>query len=383
MKKLWLILPFVLFTTLIFAFESDRWGRSAVTSANVTDSCKQVRSEITDSIVVFDDTMEANPVMVNDLQVIDSLQIPQWSVTPSTGVSGLFGADSTGDSLWYYFPGGKVAVYPQAGAGAMSQSDIVDTLNNSTVSMTQTWEWDGGNIIAADGQKVILTANDEGDSGSIYMGDSLHITADIPIRVGGTGITKIMDSLVIPTYAAFPNTGSEGLFGADSANDSLIAYWGGARRVIYPGAGGGADDWVIGANIGYWNGGTISLTTTTCFYYSATTADSLWSAPFSIPIEDDGDAIIIDSVLMTYYTQGVEDSIHVYLQYVNGDDAVMLDSAWFGGGSTGEETGNVVVNGDITLTKGTHDALRFTVGCVNNGNNDIRVPFYARIVCHK
>jgi hypothetical protein len=161
----------------------------------------------------------------------------------------MMGADSANDSLFLYLPGGKTCIYPQTVAGQMSGTDIMDSLNDATRTVTATWEWDGGNIIAADGQKVIWTADDEGDSASAYVSDTFHITADVPMRIGGAGITtvdsllvngkvtgnvQIRDTLIIPTYAAVPATGSEGLFAADSANDSLIAYWGAARRVIYP-----------------------------------------------------------------------------------------------------------------------------------------------------
>jgi hypothetical protein len=307
MKKLLLILPFLLMTTLIFAFEGGRWGATTSSTAagvgdtadavrgdirdttnawwgdtsaiystvvaleDSTDAAREdggdsaaayadlVRADIPDSIVVFADTMEANPVLINDLQAIDSLQVPLWSTTPATGASGMFGMDSVGDTLWGYFPGGKVAVYPQEAANAMSQSDIVDTLNNATVSITQTWEWDGGNIIAADGQKVIVTDDAEDDTLQSYIiNDSAFINATgIPLVLGEEGMTimdsvevlgnitgnfKVRDTLIVPTYAAVPATGSEGLFAADSANDSLIAYWGAARRVIYPSAGATGGD---------------------------------------------------------------------------------------------------------------------------------------------
>jgi hypothetical protein len=168
----------------------------------------------------------------------------------------MFGADSSDDTLWFYFPGGKQAVYPQASAGQMSGGDILDSLNDAAREFTVNIQVDGGDLIASDGQKFIGTDGTEADSFSLYdSGDSTHFTSDNPIRLGGAGKTTIdsltvsgavrsifyvQDSLRIPQYAAFPATGSSGLFAADSAHDSLIAYWGGARRVIYPATGGGS-----------------------------------------------------------------------------------------------------------------------------------------------
>jgi hypothetical protein len=140
--------------------------------------------------------------------------------------------------------------------GSAAIGESLAAMRQTATEITATWQWDGGNIIAADAQKTIWTDDSEADSASAYMSvDSFHLTSDNPIRIGGTGMTTIdsltvsgavrskfyiQDSLRIPQYAAFPATGSSGLFGADSAHDSLIAYWGGARRVIYPTAAGGA-----------------------------------------------------------------------------------------------------------------------------------------------
>jgi len=243
MRKLWLILPFVLFTTLIFAFESDRWGRSAVTSASVTDSCSQVRSEIDDSIVVFADTMEANPVLINDLKVIDSMRVPLWISAPATGAVGMLGVDSAQDSLFVYFPGGKTAIYPQVSAGVMTGGDIQDSLNNATRSITQTWEWDGGNIIAADGQQIIATDDAEDDSLQAYIAtDTAFIVATgIPISIGEAGLTTIGDTLGLPLWNDAPATATIGACALDTnGTDTAWIYTQDGWKSFVPAAAGGS-----------------------------------------------------------------------------------------------------------------------------------------------
>ena len=394
MKKLLLILPFALFTTLIFAFESDRWGRSAVTSANVTDSCKQVRSEITDSIVVFDDTMEANPVLINDLKIIDSLQVPVWEAGPATGAVGMFGADTANDSLFFYLPGGKTALYPQASAGAMSGGDIFDSINDASRSVDQTWtftatsEWDGGNIIAADGQKFIVTDDTEEDSSSWYdNGDTTFFTSDNILILGDAGTTEIGDSLGLCLWNDKGATATVGVMGLDTnGTDTAWIYTQDGWKSFVPAAAGGAgaDDWVWSVAIPDWDGGNETKTNNdnVLYYVSSGVNDEFWSTVFTLPFQNEGSAIVLDSVILDYYTAGVEDSIHVYLQKINNRVPTEVDSVWLGGGATGDAEGNLLPNGDKTIAVA-DGGYRLSINCVNNGATDIRVGYYLRIVCHK
>ena len=391
MRKLWLILPFVLFTTLIFAFESDRWGRSAVTSASVTDSCSQVRSEIDDSIVVFADTMEANPVLINDLKVIDSMRVPLWISAPATGAVGMLGVDSAQDSLFVYFPGGKTAIYPQVSAGVMTGGDIQDSLNNATRSITQTWEWDGGNIIAADGQKFIATDDTEEDSFSIYdAGDTTHITSDNPIRIGGEGTTTndstetellrvigATDSVIIvPTSVT-----ADSLFGIiDTTETDFTTYVGN-----HAGAGGGADDWVTLMAIPIWYGGNgdFQCDATKHYYVSNATTEDMWSQGFSLPIEDDGTDVVIDSMIVPVKIfNAANDSVMMVLQEVQDPQTFAdIDSQLVVSAGGVWQNINLIPNGDITPTD--NYGYRIHADGHNTSSSSIRLGCYIRVVYHK
>jgi hypothetical protein len=115
-----------------------------------------------------------------------------------------------------------------------------DTLRSDTINHILTWTGTGGFL----GMDIPAGA----DTFRIYDdGDTTYFDSDNPIKIGGASLViasngvTINDSLFIPQGASLPATGSPGLFFADSANDSLIAFIGGTRTVIYPAAIGGGD----------------------------------------------------------------------------------------------------------------------------------------------
>jgi len=271
---------------------------------------------------------------------------------------------------------------PNAHAAAKDSADVaVTSLKGSAQTITGVWNFDA-NCGVIDGNKFFITDGDEDDT--LFMqivNDSVKIwTSGIPLVMGDEGKT-LTDSLEIG--------GGETIIKWDQVGGQLAIIANDLDTFYVPldstGGGSGADDWVYLSSIPEWGGGTSTNNSTSCFYMSATTGDSLWSLPFSVKIEDDGSAIVVDSIMFEYRTQGNEDSLKVVLQYLSdcGNTVTSIDSAWFGGGTSGYAEGNVLTNGDLTVTKGTHDAFRFKVGCVNDGNNDIRVPYCIRIVCHK
>ena len=80
---------------------------------------------------------------LKELTVQDSLYVPLWSSAPVTGTPGLFGADSTNDSLFLYLPSGKATIYPVAsaatywtlrGTSALLPIASIDTLDFSATS---------------------------------------------------------------------------------------------------------------------------------------------------------------------------------------------------------------------------------------------------------
>lgn len=309
----------------------------------------------------------------------DSMFIPQWAAAPATGSPGLFGADSTNDSLITFIGGTRAVVYPHPSVAAVDTATYADTVYGqvgkagscidayldsvfgcSPVVFTTPVKIDSSltvDIEAATADTVLYikhygsrttdygivvdmdtSENTAADvigidfSGSnafnnygdnwLYMdadnrwrGDgyiycdvlNLRLNAlyfkgdydmsfmhehtkdiifnwqatdkgDVICRDGNLGVVNAdffqiedsaatdqftisnegkitlldtvtydliayeinaVDSLLIPQWAAAPGTGSSGLFGADTTNDSIIAFLGGTRAVIYPAAGGG------------------------------------------------------------------------------------------------------------------------------------------------
>ena len=70
---------------------------------------------------------------------------------------------------------------------------------------------------------------------------------------------KVDDSLLIPSWAAAPATGSSGLFGADSANDTIVAFCGGSRLIVYPASGAGIAADKVRDTINAWWGDTTDV----------------------------------------------------------------------------------------------------------------------------
>lgn len=101
------------------------------------------------------------------------------------------------------------------------------------------------------------------------------------------------------------------------------------------------------------------------------------SLPKSIAAGD----VVIDTMTLRLYTQGNEDSVHIFLQKAQDGANTKVDSVWFGGNTTGwAESSNILQNGDITIL----DNYVYTLwlDCVNNGATDIRAELGVRIVYH-
>ena len=271
----------------------------------------------------------------------DSMFIPQWDAAPATGSPGLFGADSTNDSLITFIGGTRAVVYPHPSVAAVDSATYADTvygqvgksgscidayldsvfgcsqvvfsapvkIDSSLTVEIKTATADTGLVIILDslpgGSDVVIKGlvvrgtsfqgatqyplmyydrtgalityidgtgkvsapwmsciNDMTITGKTYLGDASTDTvfakgdiiatgngANDTTKIDSTGIYttgdltanqgNFIDSLFIPQWAAAPGTGSSGLFGADTTNDSIIAFLGGTRAVIYPAAGGG------------------------------------------------------------------------------------------------------------------------------------------------
>ena len=142
-------------------------GDSATTMRGfINDTAQVVRGEIADTAAIYIEDSLNNYALISALE-------------DSTDAAREDGGDSA-------------SVYAAAVRG-----DLADTFNVAR-EITATWTWDGGNVLASDGQKFITTDDAEDDSGSIYISnDSLIITATgIPIAIGEEGLTTC-DSLEI------------------------------------------------------------------------------------------------------------------------------------------------------------------------------------------
>ena len=156
---------------------------------------------------------------------------------------------------------------------------------------------------------------------------------------------------------------------------------GGASVSLPTGAGAGADDWVwlVGLR---WSGANENNNKNVCYYTTSANADTIWSYPFTLPIENEGSDIIIDSMIYNYRNEGTEDSSKAYLEKItNMTTFALVDSTDWLTGTTSYLNANIINNGDYTLLDGV--SYRIYIITRNNGGDDLRVGFHVRVVCHK
>ena len=267
-----------------------------------------------------------------------------------------------------------------------------DVWNDSfyvTHEITSTWQWDGGNIIAADGQKLIATDDAEDDSLEFYIqNDTATITASgIPLVIGEAGLMttdsleagdliRVGDgsdtTIILPTSVT-----ADSLFGKiDTTETDFTTY------VSNNASGTKSDTHVIYLDP-YWSGASQTVDSTTYQFVTNGANDNIFtSSGFNLPCLIDTHRVILDSIIVGFYTGGVEDSLKVFfLKVSDGASTTRQDSSAMSG-TAGGAWGLLNVLGNADYTMEDNYSYHLWARCKNDGASDIRVECGVRVVYH-
>ena len=261
---------------------------------------------------------------------------------------------------------------------AESAAAAITVMKASPQTISAEWNFDE-KMGVIDGHKFFITDGDDTLFWQI-VNDTVFVwtNSGIPIVFGDEG-KALFDSIEIGGGETIIKWDQVGGQLAMIAND-LDTFYAPLDSVDDEGAGAAADDWVWLTGL-RWIGGNESNNKNVSYYSTGANVDTLWSFPFTIPIEFDGNDIILDSLIYNYRNEGTEDSSKAYLEKITAMTTLALvDSTDWLTGTSSYLNANIINNGDYTLLDGV--SYRIYIITRNDGADDLRVGFHIRGVGH-